>query len=462
MADQKEQRYKPLNARECDGMTAKDRKRIRDLHALMVGSSSQGERENARGKLEKLLKRLGKTWNDLPDLLRPGQPSPQSTDPRDAAASNNPHPFDDPRFNPCTLINGMIEKCVALDPHQRLAVALWIVHTHLYDRFLVTPRLVLTSPVRGCGKSTLLDVIRLLVAKPEKSDNITAAVIYHHAHETKATLLLDEADNLELGAKHAMRAVLNAGHRKGGRVNRIWHGEPHRFDVFTPVALAAIGGLSLPLMHRSVVIHMERHDGARPLHRLDAVDNEFDVLYSYTRKWVQRTTINSDPQMPSELRNRVADNWRPLIAIADACGPEVGMKAREAAVALSRHQRDEDAAVILLHDIRQAFDARGVDRIMSRTLVDDLIAMPDAEWSEWRGPLSIQQPRKLTTGALATMLRAFRIRPRTIWPLHRTPGTKSAKGYFRSQFEQVWRSYCDEPGTSSQSHNIRWLDRAVG
>jgi hypothetical protein len=118
-------------------------------------------------------------------------------------------------------------------------------------------------------------------------------------------------------------------------------------------------------------------------------------------------------------------------------------------------------AVILLHDIRQAFDARGVDRIMSRTLVDDLIAMPDAEWSEWRGPLSIQQPRKLTTGALATMLRAFRISPRTIWPLHRTTGTKSAKGYSRSQFEQVWRSYCDEPGTSSQSRNIKWLDRAV-
>src|SRR5262249_49868233 len=167
------------------------------------------------------------------------------------------------------------------------------------------------------------DVIRCLVAKPEKSDNATAATIYHWADATKATLLLDEADNLDLGSKAAMRAVLNAGHRKGGRIGRMVAGQARRFNVFTPVALAAIGGLSLPLMHRSIVIQMVRHDGSRPLRRFDTTNAaDFDTVYSYTRHWVRQAKINTDPDMPPELRNRQADNWRPLISVTPACCPD--------------------------------------------------------------------------------------------------------------------------------------------
>jgi hypothetical protein len=95
-------------------------------------------------------------------------------------------------------------------------VALWVIHTHVYDRYMVTPRLLLTSPVRNCGKTTLLDVIGRLAARPQKSDSITAAVIYHTISEMSSTLLIDEADNLEVGVKAALRAVLNASYRKGG------------------------------------------------------------------------------------------------------------------------------------------------------------------------------------------------------------------------------------------------------
>ena len=35
------------------------------------------------------------------------------------------------------------------------------------------------------------------------------------------------------------------------------------------------------------------------------------------------------------------------------------------------------------------------------------------------------------------MWKDFRTRPRTVWPLNRTPRSKSAKGYRRSQFEDV-------------------------
>src|SRR5262245_54554247 len=155
-------------------MNAKDRKRLRDLHARM-GSSSAGERETAWRKLDALLKRLGKTWNDLAELLREDPPAsaPLQSDPRDGAASD---PFDLPGApTPADTVRAMIEDYVVLDPHEYVATTLWVIHTHIFDQFMVTPRLSLTSPVRSCGKTTMLDVMDRMVARPEKSDNITAA-----------------------------------------------------------------------------------------------------------------------------------------------------------------------------------------------------------------------------------------------------------------------------------------------
>jgi hypothetical protein len=45
-------------------------------------------------------------------------------------------------------------------------IALWVLHTHVFDCFAITPRLAITSPEKGCGKTTLLDVINELVARP--------------------------------------------------------------------------------------------------------------------------------------------------------------------------------------------------------------------------------------------------------------------------------------------------------
>src|SRR5438034_8523143 len=122
----------------------RDRKRIRDLFALM-GSPNPAESEAAKRKLEAFLRKLGKTWNDLPELLQatasPQQPPPD--DPRDAGPLGA-SPFD--TYDPMTTARGIIGKYVALAPHEADAVALWTLHTHIFDQFMVTPRLLLTRP----------------------------------------------------------------------------------------------------------------------------------------------------------------------------------------------------------------------------------------------------------------------------------------------------------------------------
>src|SRR5262245_36654929 len=415
----------------------KDRQRLRQL-LLMMGSPNAGERENARKKILAWLSKHGKTWNDLPELVH-DETAQSRTDPRDVEPSQ---PVGS-NVTPLDLVRAFLQDYVALDPHEYVAAALWVVHTHVFDKFMATPRLVLTSPVRSCGKTTFLDVLSRLVARPELTDNITAAALYDTIDRDRCTLLIDEADNLEFSAKGALRAVLNSGYRKNRSIRRGTGKQRRKYLTHAPIALASIGILTLPLMSRSIVIHMRRHDGTRSLRRFES-DNtqDLDLTYQHIRIWARDAVLKLDPDMPVELRGRTADNWRPLIGIADACSEAWGSLAREAAVAFARGYRDEDIVVILLRDIREIFDARGVDRLSSRTLVDALIDIDDASWSEWRGLRDDRQPRKLTPGELARLLQPFGIRPRSIWPAQRRSDSKSSKGYLRSQFEKAWASYC--------------------
>jgi hypothetical protein len=223
------------------------------------------------------------------------------------------------------------------------------------------------------------------------------------------------------------------------------------------MAIAAIGMLPLPTMHRSLVIRMERAT-RQDLHRLDENDlDNINIAYGIIWKWAKDVKLQHDPALPKELHNRAADNWRPLIAIADSFGRAWGTMARKAAIEFSRAHHDEDAAVTLLNDIRLVFDDRGADRLPSATLVEDLVAMDDALWADWRGLRDDQQPRRLSQGELARLLAPFEIRPRSIWPRRRDPATKSRKGYWREQFTRAWQQFCDSAGTPAQPAKVNRL-----
>ena len=58
------------------------------------------------------------------------------------------------------------------------------------------------------------------------------------------------------------------------------------------------------------------------------------------------------------------------------------MRARAAAVFFASQHQDEDAVVVLLGDIRDIFDVRGVDRLPSKRIVDHLNAADNGLWSE--------------------------------------------------------------------------------
>ena len=132
-------------------VTSRDRKRIQQLHA-MLGSQHAGERETAMAKLVELLQKSKLSWNDLPGLLA-SEDNPATNEFEENAGINDP-PASANAPTALELVRHMLMEFVELrSPAEYLAVSLWILHTHMFDRFLVSPRLALLSPVRGCGQN---------------------------------------------------------------------------------------------------------------------------------------------------------------------------------------------------------------------------------------------------------------------------------------------------------------------
>jgi hypothetical protein len=162
-----------------------------------MGASNAHEAQLAGEMLRKFLILHGLTWNDLAAIIaeaerliaeedakkRRAEAAARYAGPQTGATTST---TEAPQINVLDLVLRLIELHVGLTPERRMAVALWALHTHVFGRFQITPRLALLSPVRGCGKTLLLILLELLTADPYRSDNVSAAVLYHElAHRER-------------------------------------------------------------------------------------------------------------------------------------------------------------------------------------------------------------------------------------------------------------------------------------
>jgi putative DNA primase/helicase len=342
--------------------SARDCQRISKLFAL-IGSDNEAEANSARDKLAQLLAKLRLSWNDLPEVLAAAR---DDTDITSSWSSPSPNVTDAPTVNVLDLVLYLLKEHVVVSDEERIAIALWVLHAHVFDRFMVTPRLALLSPVRECGKTTLIELIELLVPEAFRTDNVTPAPIYHTLANRRVVMLLDEADNLRLLHNPVLRAVFNSGHRRGGSVARLFEGRVRKFSTFGPLCVAAIGDiLPMPLLGRSVTIRMQRYspDEARPqLRQLDPSDPAFSGAQDELRKWAATCSLAQAPEMPAGFHNRLKDNWLRLLAIAEDLGH--GEAARAAASVLRRSAgvEAEDTATHLKDpaNVVEQYDGRSI------------------------------------------------------------------------------------------------------
>jgi len=253
-----------------------------------------------------------------------------------------------------------IDRHVILNAASRDAVTLWCVGVHAFDSFDIFPRLFVTAPTKGAGKTTALDTIERLVPRPLAAANASAAAIFRAIPAMRPVLLLDEGDAW-VRDNEDVRAVIDAGHKRGGLVLRCVgdENEPRAFDVFAPVALAAIGRLPDTIEDRSIIVPLRRklpHEGIESLRAGRVV---LERLARQAARWALDSAAalaSAEPEMPSGIINRTADNWTALLAVADLAGGDWPARASRAAMALTRGE-DQSLGVMLLADTRGLFGA---------------------------------------------------------------------------------------------------------
>lgn len=342
---------------------------------------------------------------------------------------------------------------LALPDFVPTALALWGTFSHAFQEFAVAPILAITSPTHRCGKSTLLHVLAALVSRPALSSSITAAAIYRVVEKARPTLLIDEADSfMDRGDRH--RNVLNSGHLKTGHVI-LCTGDEHevrRFSTFSPKAIGLIGDLPPTLRDRSVSVPMRRRAPGEPVEqlRVGEIRDEFQELRAKVARWVQdhREELDtSEIEAPDELNDRAADNWRPLIAIADVVGDLWRRRAESAARTLSGGEagREKQAGIALLEDIHTVFSDLEVDRIPTETLLHELADLGGRPWGTWSNGEGI------TDIGLARLLRPFGIRPKdyhfsdkhaeVVDSDERNELPKTLRGYEWQDFEESFVRY---------------------
>jgi putative DNA primase/helicase len=333
------------------------------------------------------------------------------------------------------------------------AFGLWAVHTYAVDAFPITPRLAIMSPEKQCGKTTLLDVLACLVRRPLPTANASMSGIFRAVEMVQPTLLLDEADRFVTNQNEELLGILNSGHRKGGSVLRTVGDdhEPRMFSTFAPCAFALIGRLPDTLDDRSVTIELRRRTAGEAIapFRLDRTEH-LHTLARKAARWASDNIENlrsADPDV-GDLFNRVADNWRPLLAIAELAGGAWPRRAHEAAGAAAKRGSESSIGIELLADIQGIYAEKRTDRLSSGDLAAELAKIEGRPWAEWGRP-----GKPISQNALARLLKRFKTNDDfPIAPTNTRIGDQVPKGYYLTQFEDAFARYLSSAPPTQPLH----------
>jgi hypothetical protein len=342
--------------------------------------------------------------------------------------------------------------------HEITALALFALHTWVLDAAQATPYMLVVSPEKRSGKTRVLEAVELVVREPLRAASISAAGVFQSIEKWRPTLLIDELDaayRAKGEQAEALRAVLNAGNRRGDDVIRgSQDGEPQRFGTFCPKVLAGINTGRLPdtIRDRSITLGIERQRPADaqvadlfPAELADELEQLRESLDDWATENTERLAAWRRSKRILELHDRAQEAWDPLLAIAEIAGGDWPARAREAAVALATGAVDageEAHGHLLLVALREAFDAEPGDLLTSKSICEKLNddqELPFGGYGEGSG---------ITPRSLARLLKPYGgIRPKGI-----RIGTETLRGYGREQFAEAWERYTPrtDPSTEAQ------------
>lgn len=346
--------------------------------------------------------------------------------------------------------------------HQPVAFALWTAHTHAAEASDTTPYLSIESAEPESGKTRTLEVAEHLAARAWMLVEPSEAAMFRKIERDHPTLLLDEADALwgaKADGREGLRALLNAGYRRGATVPRVVGDGAgmtvQDFPVYGPKALAGLAGrLPRTVASRAIPIRLRRRAKGERIERFRAkrAAAELAPLRLRLAAWVKLVMAEleaADPEIPEALSDRQADCWEALLAIADAAGGDWPKRARVAAVALHEHDpaADPGTGVLLLTHVREAF--ADANELAITALLRALVDRDDGPWGGWWGNDVEAGKTKSPASRLAAILKPHGIKPKQLW----IDGEK-VRGYARTAFADVWERYLPGPTDSPDGRAV--------
>ena len=141
-------------------------------------------------------------------------------------------------------------------------------------------------------------------------------------------VLLDEVDALWTGKgeNEELRALVNAGHRQGGKaVRMVGEGtamKSREFSTFGPMCLAGIGRMPRTVMDRSIIVTMQRRLPSEPIEpwRFRLCSPQGYALRDRLAEWVESLPDLRYPEPEPSVQDRAWDVWEPLVMLAEAAG----------------------------------------------------------------------------------------------------------------------------------------------
>lgn len=334
-------------------------------------------------------------------------------------------------------IHALLIRHAVLPEGAASALSLWVLGSYAYDAFRIWPKLCITSPEKRCGKTTLMEVLGGLCQRALVASGISPAAVFRVIEAWRPTLLIDEADTF-LSGNEELRGVINSGHTKSGAFVIRTVGddhEPRRFSTWAPMAIAMIRLPPGTILDRSLVIRLRRKLPGERVAKLSlGFAEEQQPLRRQALRWALdhlEALRRCNPILPNSGNDRALDNWSPLFALAEAAGGNWPQRAIEAFHHLNPTEEEDDAVgPMILADIRQVFEARGVQRLHAQDLIEGLLELEERPWAEWR------HGKPLTATGLARLLRPYRIASRQL-----RIGHINRNGYEWEDFRDAFARY---------------------
>jgi hypothetical protein len=279
------------------------------------------------------------------------------------------------------------------------------------------------------------------------------------------TFLFDEVDaifNAKTGGNNEdLRALLNAGYKRTATVARCVGDakamKVAKFPVYAPAVLAGIaGGMPSTITTRAITVHMRRRALDEHVDEFweEDVERQSEPLRTRLAAWIESVGERigrARPVMPDGVRDRSAEIWRPLIAIADEAGehwPDTARAACSHFVTSAGADTGNNLRAQLLADIRDLFTTAGTDRMPTTDILTGLIALDEGPWLDFHG-------KPLDARKLARELKPYGVKSRDV----RMPGAPAAvKGYATDDvggLADAWRRYLPDPAGSRDIRDNR-------